>query len=170
MKVILLTHEREVDRPTNTGILALNVFPEWCSRVIWSRVNPNEQILALLASEQAGVLFPKSEKELDSEVGLPLKTELDGAAKYLDKPPLTIIILDATWQEARKMLRQSPYLKAANKYALTQRAQSQFTLRRNQVQGGLCTLECIIEMCHLTGMNTEVLELEQVFSQFNQQK
>lgn len=57
MKVILLTHEREVERSTNTGMLALNLFPQWCTRVIWSRVDSNKEMLALLASNRARVLF-----------------------------------------------------------------------------------------------------------------
>ncbi|MEC4735862.1 DTW domain-containing protein [Shewanella sp. E94] len=168
MKVILLTHEREVDRPTNTGILALNLYPQWCSRVIWSRVDSNKEVLTLLASTQAAVLFPKAETALESGEEVNLNLELDSKTQYLDSPPQTIIILDATWQEARKMLRQSPYLKVAKKFALSQQTSSQFNLRRNQIQGGLCTVECIIEMCHLVGMNTEAIELEQIFSEFNQ--
>jgi DTW domain-containing protein YfiP len=170
MKVILLTHEREVLRPTNTGILALNLFPQWCSRVLWSRVDSNEELMALLDSGKAAVLFPKAEAVLVGDKVLNQNVELDNEAQYLDCPPQTIIILDATWQEARKMLRQSPYLKAAKKFALSQKTSSQFSLRRNQIQGGLCTVECIIEMCRLTSMNKEIVELEQVFSEFNQQQ
>lgn len=170
MKVILLTHEREAQRPTNTGILAVNLFPQWCSRVLWSRVDSNEEVLALLASGKAAVLFPRAETTLDGDKMLNQNIELDDEIQYLDSPPQTLIILDATWQEARKMLRQSPYLKAAKKFALSQKTSSQFSLRRNQIQGGLCTVECIIEMCRLTSMNKEIVELEHVFSEFNQQQ
>lgn len=76
--------------------------------------------------------------------------------------------MDATWQEARKMLRQSTYLRAANKFTLPENTRSSFSLRRNQIEGGLCTVECIIEMCRLTGMAAEAAELEQVFTVFNQ--
>ena len=165
MKVILLTHEREVGRPTNTGILALNLFPQWCSRVIWSRVASNKEMLALLASQQAVVLFPKLERNLESdEKVIAVETE----TKFIDKLPDIIIILDATWQEAWKMLRQSPYLIEAHKFAFPESTLSEFSLRRNQIQGGLCTVECIIEMCRLTGMGAEAADLELVFTAFNQ--
>jgi len=48
------------------------------------------------------------------------------------------VILDATWQEARKMLRQSSYLKTAARISLPPlMLGSTFILRRNQQEGGL---------------------------------
>ncbi|MBW8184841.1 DTW domain-containing protein [Shewanella nanhaiensis] len=167
MKVILLTHEREVSRLTNTGLVALERFPDWCARVIWSRVEPDDEIVDLLSSKRAAVLFPKpvlSKETGDSMVQAPME-ELN---LYLNEIPEIIIILDAIWQEARKMIRQSPYLATANKYALTQGGDSQFNLRRNQIPGGLCTLECIIQLCHSAKMSEEALELEAAYIALNQ--
>ncbi|WP_394393162.1 DTW domain-containing protein [Shewanella woodyi] len=167
MKVILLTHEREVTRLTNTGGKALELFPHWCSRVIWSRVEADDEIVHLLSSNRAAVLFPKP--VLSKETGdSMLQVPMEELSLYLNEIPETIIILDATWQEARKMIRQSPYLATANKYALTQGGDSQFNLRRNQIPGGLCTLECIIQLCHSAKMTEEALELEAAYIALNQ--
>ncbi|MGS0681942.1 DTW domain-containing protein [Shewanella sp. 125m-7] len=187
MHVILLTHEREASRPTNTGSIALKRFPEHCQRVMWSRVTPSSLLLDKLAEPGTALLFPQAEfTPADPVHGLqggPLKTaKLDEGqvqdsnnkvSNISEEPrgshphygdlctndvtslPKTLVILDATWQEARKMLRQSPYLKAANTYSLTNTPESQFTLRRNQVEGGLCTLECIIELFKQADMHDE---------------
>ncbi len=175
MNVILLTHEREVDRPTNTGVLALKAYPQWCSRIIWSRVRPNETLLNILKVSNAAVLYP-------AQIVTPLITDTVKAQScevekddkepnlglYLSEVPDTLVIIDATWQEARKMLRQSPYLQQAQKFALPDAHTSTFKLRRNQIEGGLCTLECIIRLCSLKGLCAEADYLEQVFMSMNE--
>ncbi|AQS36359.1 DTW domain [Shewanella psychrophila] len=172
MNLVLLTHEREVQRPTNTGSLALQVFPQWCRRVIWSRVAPDQVLIELILSHSAAVLFPKPTDSCHADVSLDLGEKdklapLVGKSEvYLDHVPDTLIILDATWQEARKMMRQSPYLKAADKFALTEQADSGFTLRRNQIEGGLCTIECIISLLELKNKPEEAELLTQAFRDF----
>ena len=173
MNLVLLTHEREVDRPTNTGLLALNAFPQCCMRIIWSRVSPDLALIELISSHSAAVLFPRpkllclSEGRCDADgKGEPEPMENTQAQLYLEYMPDTLIILDATWQEARKMMRQSPYLKAADKFALTELADSGFTLRRNQIEGGLCTIECIIGLLELKSRHQEVELLTQAFHDF----
>lgn len=50
------------------------------------------------------------------------------------------IVLDATWQEARKMERKSPWLADVRVHLTTDHV-SAYRLRRNQQPGNLCTLE-----------------------------
>ncbi|BAJ02345.1 DTW domain-containing protein [Shewanella violacea] len=163
MKLVLLTHEREVQRPTNTGSLALSAFPQWCRRIMWSRVAPDRELIALINSHRAAVLFPRPKNLFSSDN---LSVENTTEQLYLEHIPDTLIILDATWQEARKMMRQSPYLKAADKFALTEQLDSGFTLRRNQIEGGLCTIECIISLLELKSRHQEAEELKQAFGDF----
>ncbi|WP_299794537.1 tRNA-uridine aminocarboxypropyltransferase [uncultured Shewanella sp.] len=166
MNVILLTHEREVERPTNTGSVALKAYPQWCRRIIWSRVSPDETVLELLQQSSTAVLYPAVTCQSGvSEDANSNETIVSGS--YLTELPETLIIIDATWQEARKMIRQSPYLQQANKFALPD-LQSRFKLRRNQVEGGLCTLECIISLCLLNERYAEAENLEQLFLSVNQ--
>ncbi|RTR33725.1 tRNA-uridine aminocarboxypropyltransferase [Shewanella atlantica] len=170
MNVILLTHEREVDRPTNTGALALKAYPQWCRRIIWSRVHPDEALLLSLQQADAAVLYPAvTEEALSGEAsGDSINFESQSSGPYLRELPETLVIIDATWQEARKMIRQSPYLKQANKFSLPEADTSQFKLRRNQVEGGLCTLECIIRLCSLKGLCQEAEYLAQLFVAMNE--
>ncbi|MFT5790610.1 MAG: DTW domain-containing protein YfiP [Shewanella sp.] len=153
MQIILLTHEREVSRPTNTGQLALKCFPQYCQRIVWARTTPDAALLEKLQQPDCALLFPDEAVAGSEDLAELRRADADyheideigenDASKAL---PSTLVILDATWQEARKMLRRSTYLKEAKKYALATTHDSQFTLRRNQVDGGLCTVECIIEI------------------------
>lgn len=169
MNVILLTHEREVERPTNTGALALTAYPQWCRRITWSRVRPDKGLLQILLQPGAAVLYPAvtAEAPVDGKSGDTQGIESHSSGAYLTELPETLVIIDATWQEARKMIRQSPYLQQANKFALPEVQTSKFKLRRNQVDGGLCTLECIIRLCSLKGLTTEAEYLEQEFVSMN---
>lgn len=82
--------------------------------------------------------------------------------------PSQVVILDATWQEARKMLRQSPYLKTAARVSLPPlMPESAFILRRNQQEGGLCTAECIIALWRQCGRAEQATLLASLFTELN---
>ncbi|WP_267960206.1 DTW domain-containing protein [Shewanella sp. AS16] len=173
VQIVLLTHERELDRASNTGQLALQAFPELCRRVIWSRTRPEAALLAMLESRQASLLFPAESEAC----AVPASASRLAAGRNpgADEPATqaaeaceadTIVILDATWQEARKMLRQSPYLRTAARISLAQPQASRFTQRRNQIPGGLCTLECIIALFDAANLKAEAAGLSADFARW----
>lgn len=183
MQIILLTHERELTRKTNTGQLALAAFPEEVKSIVWLRTAPDKDLVAMLASQQAKLLFPASDTEpavpidhnaLDTVLAEPVLSN----AKALLAPaqstviaelmPSQVVILDATWQEARKMLRQSTYLKTAARVSLPPlMPESAFILRRNQQEGGLCTAECIIALWRQCGRAEQATLLASLFAELN---
>ena len=61
------------------------------------------------------------------------------------KRPL-FVLLDATWTEARKMFRKSPYLDALPVLSLTPAQLSRYRLRRSTRGEHLCTAE-VAAMC-----------------------
>lgn len=81
---------------------------------------------------------------------------------------LELIILDATWQRARKMYRQSPYLQQMPTWQFCHAPASQFARRRNQVEGGWCTAEMIAMVWQLFGCDNAAMALQQRFAEFNQ--
>ncbi len=85
----------------------------------------------------------------------------------LGKPLNSLVILDATWQEAGKMYRQSPYLQSLARVELQTEQDSAFRLRRNQRQGGLCTLECIAAVWQNLGGDYSIAA-RRLLSEFNQ--
>jgi len=129
MKIFLLTHERELLRPSNTGVLAQSIAPEIVKRIIWARNTPNPALLSAINNKNAVLLYPTDDTD-----AAPIESFEN------------IILLDATWQEARKMFNHSPYLKNLPKAHIKPRQVSQYQLRRNQPEGGLCTAECVVEI------------------------
>ena len=76
------------------------------------------------------------------------------------------IILDGTWQEARKMLRKSDWLQQLPTVHITPQQASSYQLRRNQQQGNLCTLEVGSELLHALGDTEEAKALSQFFAHY----
>ncbi|MGI2118814.1 tRNA-uridine aminocarboxypropyltransferase [Shewanella oncorhynchi] len=179
MQIILLTHERELTRKTNTGQLALAAFPEEVKSIVWSRTAPDNDLVAMLASQQAKLLFPASDTEfaMPTDINPLAEPALSNAQAFLapaqsiviaELMPSQVVILDATWQEARKMLRQSAYLKTAARVSLPPlMPESAFILRRNQQEGGLCTAECIIALWRQCGRAEQATLLASLFTELN---
>lgn len=150
MKIFLLTHEREFHRATNTGSLALDGSNEMVERILWERVNPNQELVRLIENNEALLLYSQGE-----------------SSSTIVKEYENIIIIDGTWQESRKVFNKSPYLKQAAQFTLETPNDSSYKLRRNQPKGGLCTIECIIEVLRIKGENKMASELELKFEKFN---
>ncbi|MDO6747760.1 tRNA-uridine aminocarboxypropyltransferase [Gilvimarinus sp. 1_MG-2023] len=160
MIITLLTHATELHKPSNTGVIThrrLSNFPEaQCHRVIWQRKQPDPALLQRLGALSSGLLYP-------SPTAIPLTNH---SALEL---PEHLVLIDSTWQQARKIVNHSPYLQSLPAYSLNTDTPSRFTLRRNQVAGGLCTLETVTELARLQKLPqlAEALErdLDQLLAQ-----
>lgn len=150
MNIHLLTHPRELERKTNTGVLATKLLGENCRVFIWDRVSPDTELLHKLKHESVALVYP-------SEDSVPMQE-----AVSFD----SFIIIDATWQEAQKMYNHSPYLKDLIKVQLSREEASIYTLRRNQKQAGLCTAECVLEILKSTGDEQQAKALEASLTHF----
>lgn len=140
----LLMHENEQQRDTNTGQWLLKSLPTSTSVHIWQRKSPCSALIELLNNDQYQpyLLFPHDESVPVSQASL----QANKAAKV----PL-FIILDGTWQEAKKMLRKSTWLKNLPLAHITTTQASNYQLRRNQADGHLCTLEVGCEVLKALG-------------------
>ncbi|WP_232786009.1 tRNA-uridine aminocarboxypropyltransferase [Shewanella algae] len=184
MKIILLTHERELNRASNTATLALNAYPTLCKRVLWARKAPDAWLMEHLSLGRTALLYPQTEESTSRTQAanespnqspaqgatLPQDATQEAAQKAdlkLGKPLNSLVILDATWQEAGKMYRQSHYLQSLARVELQAEQGSAFRLRRNQRQGGLCTLECIAAVWQDLGGDYSIAA-RRLLSEFNQ--
>ncbi|QSX38820.1 DTW domain-containing protein [Shewanella sedimentimangrovi] len=145
MEILLLTHERELGRSDNSGQLALQLFPQLCRRLLWQRRQP-----LVLPTSGTYLLYPADADE--PRIAADELAETD-----------QVIILDGTWQEAHKMLRQSPWLRVLPRVSLSQLPPSRFRLRRNQREDGLCTAECIAALWQASGRQQQALTLMEQF-------
>ncbi|WP_343291055.1 tRNA-uridine aminocarboxypropyltransferase [Vibrio harveyi] len=156
--LILLMHPNELTRDTNTGKLLaqcqLNV-----TQVVWDRKTPPAELLETLANPSLlpVLLFP-SEESLTLEQVQQQSTEQNRQPLY--------IILDATWQEARKMINKSRWLEGVAMMGLTTQADSQYQLRRNQQEGNLCTFEVAAQLLGLLGEEQNQQQMLNFFEQY----
>lgn len=132
--VCLLMADIEPLKPSNTGWLIADVVADtWAFG--WARTVVDPDLLALLADPQwqPYVVFPGEFVAPERVVGT-LPPPVEG------KRPL-FVLLDATWPEARKMFRKSPYLDRLPVLSLQADRISQYKLRRSRRDDHFCTSE-----------------------------
>lgn len=131
--VCLLMHDVEPLKPSNTGWLIGDIVPDTFA-FGWLRTAVDPQLLALLTDPrwQPYVVFP-------GEYAEPERV-MDEVIVDAGRRPL-FILLDATWTEARKMFRKSPYLSGLPVLSLHPEALSRYRLRRSKRSEHLCTAE-----------------------------
>jgi DTW domain-containing protein YfiP len=135
----LLMADVEPLKPSNTGWLIADVVADTFA-FGWARTETDPALLALLRDPQwqPVVVFPGeyvAPERVVHHVELPVNGAVDDA-----KRPL-FILLDATWAEARKMFRKSPYLDHLPVLSLQPEQLSQYKLRRSRRDDHFCTSE-----------------------------
>lgn len=135
--VCLLMHDIEPLKPSNTGWLIADLVADTYA-FGWVRTEADPALLALLADPQwqPYVVFP-------GEFVEPARVVHEVAPQDAPAParrPL-FVLLDATWPEARKMFRKSPYLERLPVLSLHSDAASRYRLRRSTRGDHFCTAE-----------------------------
>ena len=136
-RVVVVMHEAEARKPTNTGSLAVRCLTNGALVALPDRDQPGApraRALELAPDANAVLLFPA----LDA---LPLSRDDGGGAR-------TLVVPDGTWRQARKMRTRVPGLDALPCVTLPTdaggaSAPTQYRLRNEGRPGGLATLEAI---------------------------
>lgn len=160
LDLVLLLHHDEIFKPTNSGRLIADLLPANTFAFEWSRTAPDPDLLRLLAdSGRFPVLvFPAGE----------------GRAVYTEPPPLapdqrlTLILLDATWKQAGKMARASPWLAHLPLLCLPAARQGAYAVRQAIRAGQLATAEAAAEVLKLCGEVAVGEVLQDYFAVFNE--
>jgi len=131
--VCLLMADIEALKPSNTGWLIADVVADTFA-FGWARTEVDPALLTLLADPQwqPYVVFPGEFVAAERVV-----TQVQPQP---GKRPL-FILLDATWPEARKMFRKSPYLDKLPVLSLASDQISRYKLRRSRRDDHFCTSE-----------------------------
>ena len=143
----LLMADIEPLKPSNTGWLIADVVADTFA-FGWARTETDPALLALLADPQwqPYVVFP-GEFVAPERVVHAVAQVANGRS---GKRPL-FILLDATWAEARKMFRKSPYLDALPVLSLEPAQISRYQLRRSRRDDHFCTSEVAALCLELAG-------------------
>ncbi len=150
--VCLLMADIEPLKPTNTGWLVADVVPDTFA-FGWARTETDAALLALLDDPrwQPFVVFPGEYAAAERVVHEVLP--------QANKRPL-FILLDATWNEARKMFRKSRYLDRFPVLSLRPEQVSRYVLRRSRRDDHFCTSEVAALCLELAGETRAAATLE----------
>jgi hypothetical protein len=129
----LLMADIEPLKPSNTGWLIADVVADTFA-YSWARTEVDPRLLTLLADPQwqPYLVFPGE--------FVPPARVVRSLAPQLAKRPL-FVLLDATWSEAGKMFRKSPYLNHLPVLSLHPDQISNYRLRRSSRTDHFCTSE-----------------------------
>lgn len=132
-RFLLLRHASELTRPTNSGRWAALALTRL--RLVDYALRGAAPDLSALAEPGTVVLFPSPHPA------------------PLAPPPRQVVVLDATWAQARRMAQRIPGLQALPRLSLPPAllAGPRDPIRRSRVRGGLSTLEAIAGALHLLG-------------------
>lgn len=142
MKITLLTHFKEFEKRSNTGRLVVDVLGSDAEQIRWERLNPPAGLVKEIEEGGVALIYPGVSGEDDYDLS---------SIKQC-------IIIDSTWQEARKIHQKSPYLQKVRRITLNTGNKSLYNLRKHQKESGLCTAECAVEVLRLAG-NIDAAEL-----------
>ena len=147
--VCLIMADIEPLKPSNTGWLIADVVADTFA-FGWARTEVDPALLALLADPQwQPVLVFPGEFVTPERVVKALPDTPDYDEQRTHRP--LFVLLDATWPEARKMFRKSPYLNHLPVLSLQAGQLSRYKLRRTKFNGHFCTSEVAALCLELAG-------------------
>src|SRR6266542_3015266 len=130
-RFLVLRHAGEVPRPTNSGRWAALALTR--ARLVDYAMPGPAPDLSALEEPGTAVLFPSPH------------------APRLVPPPRQVVVLDATWSQARRMIQRIPALQALPRISLPSGTGVAEPMRRPTVAGGISTLEAMAAALVLLG-------------------
>ena len=176
LKLILVTHPDEPRKPSNTGRL-LEAALSQCDLWLWQRVEFESQWQQFLSTQSRTpvLLFPDDELVDGTRADDPHMASAQvnhSTSAVLDKTPApdidscVYILLDATWQQAKKILRKAPSLQACQRLSLSSLKQSRYSLRKNQQPGSFSSVESGVSLLRELGLEDDAVAIEAYFDRF----
>lgn len=131
-RILLLQHPRERHMAIGTARMAHLALPSSRLRVGLDFANDPEVLAAMERSAETFVLFPGPD-------ALPIET----IPRDRD---LTLIVIDGTWSQARKLLKLNPAIAGLARIGFSPRAPSAYRIRRQPADFCVSTIEALAEV------------------------
>jgi DTW domain-containing protein YfiP len=157
---MLLMHRDEVFKPTNSGRLIADVFPQRTHVFCWSRLEPTPELLTLLAepNRRCVIVFPADANE-GAANPRELIHELPNDGKIT-----TFILLDGTWKQSGRMFHLSRWLDAIPCVVLPEALMRGYAVRKSHQEHYLSTAEAAGLCLQMAG---ELTAADVVFNYFH---
>ena len=158
---LLLMYDDEILKPSNTGRLIADLIPDTYA-FIWSRTQPEPQLLTLLDSPQWQpiVIFPSEYTTPDRVISTYQKPENN-------KRPL-FILFDGSWAQAKKMFRKSPYLNNFPILSFSPETISRYLVRKAVKDNQLATAEVAGRALDFIGETDNARAMDLLFDTFKE--
>jgi len=151
-RLVLVIHRRELKRPTNTGRLALSCLT---NTAMFVRGEPNAPLdLSTLddPTRRTLLLHPRR-----------CARTLTSALCAEDDRPVTLVVPDGSWAQARRVVAREPILTAALAVTLPPGPPTRYRLRTEHVPAGLATAEAIARAFGILEGREVQSEIERIF-------
>jgi DTW domain-containing protein YfiP len=130
---VILQHPRERDMPVGTAHMA-------------SLCLPNAEVHVGIHWSGSGVLARAlSHPDRPAALLYPGPGAID-VVRTPPSPPVTLIVVDGTWSQTRKMVRENPELRALPRYAFNPPRPSEYRIRKEPDQGFVSTIEALVHV------------------------
>ncbi|WP_157447235.1 tRNA-uridine aminocarboxypropyltransferase [Catenovulum agarivorans] len=144
LEVILIMHSDEILKPSNTGHLISEVLGDNCHLFEWSRTEPAAELLQLLNQKdrQYAILFPPPlEQARQPSRPITIAPTIEELQAQSPEKKLTLVVLDGTWRQCKRMFNQSQWLYHIPCFDLDVSQQAQYKLRKSVEAHQLATAE-----------------------------
>lgn len=160
---VLLMHTDEVFKPTNTGRLIADVLPNQTHVFCWSRTEPEQELLELLADSRRRcvIVFPADANEAGPNART-LVSVLPNDGKII-----TFILLDGTWKQSGRMFHLSRWLEAVPCVVLPEAMVRGYAVRKSHQEHYLSTAEAAGLCLEMAGELRVAHALQDYFQLFN---
>ncbi len=156
-RVVLIMHRRECAKTTATGPLALLALPNSELHIHGHREAPLNFESLKDPARRALLLFP------DDDVPVLTPEWLRSSTSIPDRP-ITLVVPDGSWRQAKKMSVRIPGLEHAERVRLPEGPPSAYQLREETRYEGLATFEAIARALGCIESKDVQTQLETLFN------
>ncbi len=132
-RVVLLQHPRERDVPIGTARMASLCLPNSEIHVGVHWRGSTALARALSDPSRPAVLLYPGEGAID-------------VVRDPPKGPVTLVVVDGTWWQTKKVVRENPELAALPRYAFTPPSPSEYRIRREPNETCVSTIEALVHV------------------------
>lgn len=158
---VLIFHRDEIFKPSNSGRLIADAFPMNTFAFCWDRKSPDEELISLIKDpgRDCYIVFPADET-YSREI---LQAPVEAPGKKL-----TLIMLDATWRQGRRMFNFSQWLAKLPVLRISPSEKADYASRKAHQEDYLSTAESAALALSSAGYSNLAKTLLDYFSVFNQ--
>jgi DTW domain-containing protein len=162
----LLMHREELFKPTNTGRLIADIFPQQTRAFCWSRTQPDPNLLSILNDHRRINLIVFPDESTESSISQSVTLDESFVHSHPDKI-ITFILLDGTWKQSGRMFHLSRWLDNIPCVTLPDVTTKSYAVRKSHLDNYLSTAEAAALCLDLIGDAQSADLLRKYFCVFN---